>query len=90
MTNLMTKTARAALITLMATAPMAAFAAPQSGSPQQSVAEDPDENVGNAPVYGDSMEDTTKADQGPYSYTPAEITDEVNGSMYKGDAKRDG
>ncbi|MEH6644132.1 hypothetical protein [Sulfitobacter sp.] len=88
MTNLKENTARAALIALMATAPMAAFAAPHSGSPQQSVAEDPDENTGRAPAYGDSIEDTSKA--GPYSYTPAEITDEVHGSIYKGDVKRDG
>ena len=44
MTHLMKTTATAALVALMAAAPMAASAT-QTGSPQQSVDADPDENV---------------------------------------------
>lgn len=65
MTNTLKTTASAALITLMAAAPMAAFAdAPQSGSPQQSIANDPDEYAveGNTNVLSESARNLVKED----------------------------
>ena len=54
MTDLMKTTATAALVALMAAAPMAASAA-QTGSPEQSVDADPDEYVAKKKVTSDGV-----------------------------------
>lgn len=92
MTNLKKNTARAALIALMASAPMAAFAEIEIGSPAQGVAENPNEYAAPEsmkPIMG-SMYDAVEADQGEGAYEDAEIVDDANRSIHKGDAKRDG
>ena len=93
MTNLKTNTARAALIALMATAPMAAFASPESGSPQQPVAQDPDEKVEADSVYStggaDQVVDTPKADQGVNSDETADVERELDAESYNDPAKSD-
>lgn len=86
MTNLKANTARAALIALIAASPMAAFAAgPQSGSPEQSVAEDPDEYAAPRATYSSSSSDVELYD----SFDKADVVDSVNGSIHEDDAKRD-
>ncbi|WP_298857491.1 hypothetical protein [uncultured Sulfitobacter sp.] len=93
MTNLSKNTARAALIALIASAPMAALAEIKTGSPAQSVAADPNEYVEpdtGANTAGESMEDTPKADQGSEAYKPADVVDDIDGSLIEDDAKRDG
>ena len=89
MTHFTKKTATFALVTLMSTAPFAAFAT-ETGSPQQSVEADPNENVSKKPVTGESMEDTAKADQGENAYDDAEVVENVDGSLVEEDAKSDG
>lgn len=93
MTNLKTNTARAALIALMATAPMAAFASPESGSPQQKVANDPDEHVAGDSVYetdGTTEEVMTpKADQGENADENAVVVDELDAEEINESAKSD-
>lgn len=92
MTNLKTNTARAALIALIAAAPMAAFAV-ESGSPAQSVASDPDEYAesdNGVNTAGESMKDTPKADQGEGAYEDADVVEDIDGSLIEDDAKRDG
>ena len=88
MTDLKTNTACAALIALLAAAPVTAFAI-ESGSPQQSVAADPDEYAVDE-VTGESLEDTAKADQGEDAYEDADVVEDTDGSLIKDDAKRDG
>ena len=89
MTNLKTNTARAALIALIAAAPMTAFAAVEVGTPQQAVDADPDEYVAPQAATGNSLEDTPKAAQGN-AYEDSDIVEDVQGSIYEGDAKADG
>ena len=87
MTHLIKNTATLSLIALMSAAPMAAFAT-ESGSPQQSVVADPDEEVVKKPVTGESMEDTAKAEQG--NIDDADVVESVDGSLVEEDAKNDG
>ncbi|MCX7559366.1 hypothetical protein OS190_07265 [Sulfitobacter sp. F26204] len=75
-------------IAMLSTAPVAAFAT-QTGSPQQSVDADPDEDVSKKKVEGDSLEDTAKADQGAKAYEDADIVDDAEGSLVEDDAKTD-
>ncbi|MEQ6248407.1 hypothetical protein ABMC89_05905 [Sulfitobacter sp. HNIBRBA3233] len=89
MTNLFTKTARITAVALLASAPVAAFAV-ESGSPQQSVEADPDEYVASEDaVTGESMENTPIAGQED-AYDDADVVEDVDGSIYEDDAKRDG
>ncbi len=93
MKNLSKNTARAALIALIASAPMAALAEIKIGSPAQSVASDPNEYVepdNGVNTAGESMEDTRKADQGSEAYKPADVVEDIDGSLIEDDAKRDG
>lgn len=93
MTNLIKSTASAAFVALIATAPMAAFASIETGSPAQSVENDPDENVeadNGVKTTGESMEDTAKADQGENAYEDSDVVEDVDGSLIEDDAKRDG
>ncbi|MGJ8544994.1 MAG: hypothetical protein ACSHWZ_06090 [Sulfitobacter sp.] len=92
MTDLKTDLKKLALVSTLAVAPFAAMAGVQSGSPEQSVAEDPDEYSVEAPVAGGSMEDTPKANQGENAYQDADIVadDPAKGSLVEDDAKADG
>lgn len=84
MTNFKTT---AALIALMAAAPMASFAA-ESGSPAQSVENDSDEYAVDE-ATGESMEDTAKAGQGA-AYKETDVVEDADGSLIEDDAKSDG
>ena len=92
MSYLRENTARAAMIALLATAPMSAFAV-ESGSPAQSVAKDPDEYA--APdsknrKISESMYDTPKANQGNGAYDDADVVDDADNSIHEDGPKRDG
>ena len=67
MTHLMKTTATAAIVALMSAAPLAA--SPESGSPQQSVVNDPDESVAKKKVTTESVIESTDAG------TPAQAVD---------------
>ncbi len=89
MTNFKT---RAALIALIAAAPMAVFADIETGSPAQSVASDPDEYAApdnGVKTTGSSMENTAKADQGENAYDDAEVVEDLDGSLIEDSAKSD-
>ena len=77
----------AALIILMAAAPMAAFAQPVSGSPEQSVAQDPDEKVEADAIFSTSNSFTTEPLYDSFDH--ADIVPEARGSIHADDAKRD-
>ncbi|MCX7566312.1 hypothetical protein OS189_08145 [Sulfitobacter sp. F26169L] len=86
-----TTTARAALIALIAAAPMSVFAA-ETGSPAQSIAADPDESAeadDGVKTTGESMEDTAKANQGEDAYEDADVVKDADGSLVEDDAKND-
>ncbi|MCX7566313.1 hypothetical protein OS189_08150 [Sulfitobacter sp. F26169L] len=88
MSTFKVNTARATLIALIAAAPMAALAAPQSGSPEQSVAEHPREHAAPEPTVSSSNRGNET--QPLYdSFDKARVVDEIRGSIHKGDAKRD-
>ncbi len=84
MTNFKTT---AALIALMAAAPVATFAA-ESGSPAQSIENDPNEYATDE-ATGESMEDTAKAGQGD-AYEETDVVEDADGSLIEEDAKNDG
>ncbi|KHA52802.1 hypothetical protein [Sulfitobacter geojensis] len=75
-------------ISLLSAVPVAGFAT-ETGSPQQSVEADPNEEVSSKKVTGESMEDTAKADQGENAYDDAEVVEDVDGSLEEDDAKSD-
>lgn len=92
MTNLKKTTGSAALIALITAAPLAAFAEIESGSPAQSVAEDPDEYAegdNGVTEAGESLQDTAKTDQGEAAYEDADVVEDIDGSLIEDDAKRD-
>jgi len=88
MTDLKNSAARIAMIALLSAAPVAVFAT-ETGSPQQAVDADPDEEVSQKEIDGESMEDTARADQGKEAYTDADVEDDVDGSLIESDAKND-
>ncbi|QUJ75102.1 hypothetical protein KDD17_08625 [Sulfitobacter albidus] len=94
MTDLMNKTARIAVIALLSAAPVAAFADVETGSPAQSIANDPDEYAeSDGPLTddaGESLEDTARSDQGEDAYEDTDLAEDVDGSLIEDDAKRDG
>ncbi len=77
----------AALIALMAAAPVAAIAQPVSGSPQQSVAQDPDEKVEADAIYSTSNSFNTEPLYDSFDH--ADVVPEARGSIHADDAKRD-
>jgi len=93
MTKFKTNTASAALIALMTvSAPMAAFAAPESTSPQQSVKNDPDEHAAKKKADDKdvgSMKESSKADKGQHAYEDADVVDSSKKPLSKRDAKSD-
>lgn len=92
MTNLKKNTVRATLIALMAAAPMSALATPQSGTPNQSVANDPDEYVEGGTIYTDdggaAIVDSPKAEQG--ANMNADVRRNLEIEEINDSAKRDG
>lgn len=87
MTDLKNTAAHIALAAMLAVAPMAAFADPESGSPAQSVDADPDEEAAeeNVTAKGSLIENDAKADDG---MSDDEETD-AEGSLEEDSAKAD-
>jgi hypothetical protein len=94
MTNVKAKSIRTALIALITAAPLAACAAPQSGSPEQPVAQDPAESVEGGTAYMNEADgqivDSPKADQGVGSDMNADVVRELDAEDYNDSAKSDG
>lgn len=90
MTDLTQKFTRFAAAALIAVVPAAGMASSETGSPAQSVINDPDEDVSMKKVTGESMHDTPKADQGDEAYEDADVVEDTDGSLIEDDAKRDG
>ncbi|QFT60342.1 hypothetical protein FIU94_16050 [Sulfitobacter sp. THAF37] len=76
---------RIALAAMLAASPAALTAQPQSGSPAQSVAEDPDENVGGEVNSVGSMEQTSRSIETPGAYDDARTDEEIKGSLIQTD-----
>lgn len=90
MIDLKNNAARIALATLLAAAPLSALAQVESGSPSQSVAEDPDEGAEETGTAGQSLKVTPKAVDTEEAYgDDARTQGDVEGSLVEDDAKAD-